>query len=142
MAALALLVLAPGCQSSAERDTATVEARLAEYTGLVLQMNHHAIATLYAADGELGNPGQDPIRGPQAIEKFLRGFDAYQVLAYSTVADTTLVHGDAAYQAGSYRQRVRLPSADTVEVHGRFRIEWVRDRDRWLIKRMGAVPER
>jgi uncharacterized protein (TIGR02246 family) len=120
-----------------------VNARLAEYAQRVRDMNHHGIAQLYAADGELANTGAAPIHGPEAIETFLLGFSAYHVLAYSVTADTTTIHGDEAYQSGAYQQHVRIPSGDTVQVHGRFRVVWVRGRDRsWLIHWMGAIPER
>jgi uncharacterized protein (TIGR02246 family) len=138
--ALALELASAGCRSGSSADTAAVNARLAEYSQMVLDMNHHGIAQLYAADGELASTGAAPIRGPEAIENFLRGFSAYHVLAYTVSADTTTIHGDKAYQSGSYQQRVRIPRGDTVQVRGRFRIEWARGRDgRWLIHRMGAI---
>jgi uncharacterized protein (TIGR02246 family) len=136
-----LLLLAIGCKGDTSRDTAAVKASLDEYSRLVLAMDHHRIAQLYAADGVLDKPGK-PLRGPEEIEQFLRGFDAYKVLAYSAVAETTRVHGDEAHQAGTYRQRVRLPSSDTVEVHGRFRVDWQRGTGGWLIRKMSATPER
>jgi uncharacterized protein (TIGR02246 family) len=147
----ALLIIAAGCGGGGARDraagdasdTAAVQARLAEYAQLVRQMDHHGIAQLYAQDGVLGNAGSKGVQGPEAIENFLRGFDAYRVVAYSVVADTTRVNGRAAYQAGSWRQRVRVPKGDTVEVHGRFQLEWVRGpHGSWLIHRLGAIPQR
>lgn len=141
--AVALLLLAAGCRSSPGRENDAVDARLAEYEQLVLRMDHRGIAQLYAVDGELVNAGEEPIRGPEAIETFLRGFSEYHVVSYTAAADTTAVRGSDAWQAGAYRQRVRIPAGDTVEVHGRFQIEWKRDKSgRWLIERMGAIPER
>ena len=136
-----LLLLVAGCKGDDSADVVAVQKSLAEYSRLVLQMDHHRIAQFYAADGVLENPGH-PVRGPESIEQFLRGFDAYKVLAYSAVADTTRVHGNQADQAGAYRQRVRLPSSDTVDVHGRFRVEWERSHGGWLIRSMSATPER
>lgn len=141
----AVLIAGPllsGCRSGAARDRATLDAALAHYAALVLHMDAHGIAALYAPDGALGNEGQMIVRGPEAIEEYLRGFDAYHVLAYSAVADTTAVLGANGYQAGAYRQRVQLPSRDTVEVHGRFQVEWTRQPDgAWRIQRMRAIPE-
>jgi len=63
------------------------------------------------------------------------------VLEYSIVADSTVVQGRSAIQVGSYRQRVRVPAGDTVQVQGRFRAEWTNDGGgRWLIRRMGTTP--
>ena len=142
-AAIGLFVV--GCHGgrgpNTSQDTAAVHASLAKYADLVLRMDHHGIAQLYAADGVLENPGK-PIVGPDSIDAFLRGFDAYKVLAYSAVADTTRVDGDMAYQAGRWDQRVRLPSSDTVEVHGRFRAEWARTNEGWRVHSMSATPER
>jgi len=139
--AAALLLAAAGCRSGPARDVAAVDARLAEYGQLVLRMDHHGIAQLFASDGEVVNPGRDPIFGPAAIESFLRGFDAYRVLEYSIVADSTAAHGGSALQVGTYRQRVRMPAGDTVEVVGRFRAEWTNEGGgRWLIRRMGTSP--
>jgi len=140
-AAALLIAVAAGCHRGAAKDVAVVDARLAEYRQLVLRMDHHGIAQLFASDGEVVNPGRDPIRGPAAIESFLRGFDAYKVLEYSIVADSTAAQGRSAYQVGTYRQRVRVPAGDTVVVQGRFRAEWTNQGGgRWLIRRMGTTP--
>jgi len=137
----AVLVLAgAGCRGGSSMDVAAVDARLAEYQQLVLRMDHHGIAQLFASDGEVVNPGQDSIVGPAAIDSFLRGFDAYKVLEYSIVADSTVAQGRTALQVGSYRQRVRVPAGDTVQVQGRFRAEWTNEGGRWLIRRMGTTP--
>ena len=135
----ALLLVAAGCRGRATRDAAAVDAALAQYSQLLLRMDHHGLAQLFAPDGVLEREGGAPLQGPDAIETFLRGFDAYHVLAYSAIADTTLVSGRTAHQTGAYRQRVQLPSRDTVEVHGRFRIEWRKRDDRWRIERMGTA---
>jgi uncharacterized protein (TIGR02246 family) len=142
-ALLASALLAAGCRSGTARDRAALDTALTDYATLVLHMDAHGIAALYASDGALGNEGQLIVRGPQAIEEYLRGFDAYHVLAYSAVADTTAVLGPNGYQAGVYHQRVQLPSRDTVEVHGRFQVQWTRQPDgAWRIQRMRAIPER
>jgi ketosteroid isomerase-like protein len=139
--AATLILAAAGCRGGAAKDVAAVEARLAEYQQLVLRMDHHGIAQLFASDGEVVNPGRDPIVGPAAVDSFLRGFDAYKVLEYSVVADSTVVQGRSAIQVGSYRQRVRVPAGDTVQVQGRFRAEWTNDGGgRWVIRRMGTTP--
>ena len=139
--ATALLIATAGCRGGTANDVAAVNTRLAEFSQLVLKMDHHGIAQLFASDGELTDPGRAPIKGPAAIESFLRGFDAYKVLEYSIVADSTAAQGRSAYQVGTYRQRVRVPAGDTVVVQGRFRAEWTNEGGgRWLIRRMGTTP--
>src|SRR5262249_60221001 len=84
--------------------------------------------------------GPQPIVGPRAIEAYLRTFDKYKVLAYPATADTTIVHGDRGHQTGPYVQRVTLPNGQTIEVRGRFQVDWERAGDgRWLIRRMGTT---
>ena len=120
---------------------ARLEAAIGRYSALVLDMNHSAIAALFAPDGEIVNPGQAPVRGRASIESFLASFAAYQVLENATVPSNTVVHRDSAVQLGTYHQRVRTPTGQVVEVSGQFKAEWVRNRSGdWLIQRMGTTP--
>lgn len=137
---LALIIVAAAvCRGGSAKDTAAVEARLAEYAQLVQRMDHHAIAQLYSPHGEL-QAGPRPIVGPGAIEAYLRTFEGTKVLEYTADADTTIVHGDRGHQTGPFRQRVQLPNGQTIEVRGRFQVDWERAGDgRWLIRRMGTT---
>jgi len=136
----AVVIVASGCRGGSPKDVAALEARLAEYAQLVQQMDHHAIAQLYSPSGEL-QAGPQPIVGPQAIEAFLRTFEGTRVLEYSATADTTIVHGDRGHQAGPFVQRVTLPNGQTIEIRGRFQVDWERASDgRWLIRSMGTTP--
>src|SRR5262245_18485725 len=111
---VALLLLAAGCKRDTTRDTAALKASLAQYEQMVLIMDSHGIAHLYAPDGVLKNPDKT-VRGTEAIERFLHGFDEYKVLAYSAVADTTRVNGDTAYQSARTASvcASRLPTPST-----------------------------
>ena len=139
--AVAMLILATGCRGGSAKETAALEARLAEYVQLVQKMDHHGIAQLYSPYGEL-QAGPNPVVGPGAIEAFLRGFSDTKVLEYTATADTTIVHGDRGHQSGPFHQRVRVPNGQTLDIHGRFQADWERARDgRWMIRRMGTVGE-
>lgn len=131
----------PAPARSAATDQALVEAALRRYSDLVLAMDHASVAALFAPEGEIVNPGQPSVHGPVAIQALFAGFEGYKVLANSTLPSSTLVSGDRAVQQGSYRQRVRKPDGEIVEVSGLFQAEWIRTGSGpWLILRMGTTP--
>jgi uncharacterized protein (TIGR02246 family) len=119
-----------------------VRSALQRYARLVQRMDHSAIAAMFAPDGQIVNPGRDPIKGRPAIEAFLRQFGAYHVISEVLVPRTTSVDGAHATQAGTYRQRVRGPDGSTLDVSGDFIIEWTRDpSDAWMIQRTSTTPK-
>jgi len=118
-----------------------VRAALAHYATLVRTMDHAGIAAMFAADGEIVNPGQAPVRGPVAIEAFLRQFDAYKVLSETMHPARTTVSGERATQTGTYRQRVRVPDGRVMDVSGGFEADWIRDAGgAWRIRRLATTP--
>lgn len=119
-----------------------VAAALQRYSDFMLRMDNAGIAGLFADDSELKNTGQDPIYGPKAVRALFDTFKDYKVLAYQIHADSTQIRSDIAVQSGSYRQKVMLPSKQTIEVSGRFDAVWTRMADgRWLIHRMLTTPD-
>lgn len=146
LAALLVLALILGACESASKarlrtDKANVEARLQRYSALLLAADSSAIAAMFAPDGEMVNPRQPPVRGRDAIEKFLRGFSDYHVISNVDEASSTLIDGDTAEQQGTYSQRVRAPSGKLFDANGRFEIEWVRDASgEWLLRQVATFP--
>ena len=131
------------CATTALRPAATagVEAAFAHYCELLRAMDHAGIAAMFAADGEVANAGQAPIRGPAAIDAFLQGFADYHVLAYTTEEVHTVVHGETADLSGIFQQRVRVPQGDVVEVAGHLEAHWIRaGKEQWLLQRMATRP--
>jgi len=122
-------------------DRSMVDAKLQEYSELVVAMDHTAIASLFLPEGELVNEGAKPVHGPDAIDKYLRRFSDYHVLSNRIAATRTTVHGDTARQFGTWTQRVRTPKGETLDVAGRFEATWLRARPReWKILRLGTRP--
>ena len=66
----------------------------------------------------------------------------FKVLSEEVTADTVTARDPAHGQAsGTYRQSVRLPKGDVVEVHGTYTAEWLRAADgTWQMERITAVP--
>lgn len=136
---IAVVVLATAIAAPAPAPkAAALQAALARYERLVRAMDHAGIASLFVQDGEVDNGGQRPIKGPAAIDAFLRGFSDYQVLRYEIVATRTSINDPAAVQTGSFHQRVRLPDGRVVDVFGKFKAEWVYTPQGWRIWRMGT----
>ena len=115
-------------------------AALAAYNELVLAMAGDRIADTYTADGEMQDAGQPAIIGPEAIKSHLASFADFKVLANRLTADSTTVDADTASQRGTYWQRVRLPSGETVEVQGLFEAAWLRTAPgQWKLRRMATM---
>ena len=137
--------LLAGCAGKKDTkvDRAHVEARLQQYSGLLLCMDSAGMAAVFAPDGEMVNPRQPPVKGRAAIEKFLEGFSDFKVLSNEDTATSTLIDGDTAEQIGTYRQSVRSPGGKVFEASGRLEIGWVRDAGgEWLIAQLATFPEK
>ena len=141
---LLLAVLAvSGCAGKKDTkvDRARVEARLLQYSELLLRMDAAGLAAMYADDGELVNPSQPPVHGRAAIQKFIEGYSDYKVLSNSDVATSTLIDGDTAEQLGTYHQKVRSPEGRLFDLSGRLEIGWVKDPSgEWYIAQLATFP--
>lgn len=123
------------------QDAAAVDATLRQYASMVTAMDHAGIAAMFTPDGEIVNPGQVSIKGREAIDRMLSAFAGFQIIENETIPTSTTTTGDSATQTGTYHQRVRIPSGETVNVSGTFRAEWRRaSNGQWLIQRMETAP--
>jgi hypothetical protein len=134
--ALAVFVFFTACRNT-ERPKETVEMAMKQYDHLILKMNVDSIALLYAPDGDLGTMAH----GRDSIRKFLNRFAGYKVIAQDSKTDSIYIHLDSAIQKGNYRQKVILPSKDTVTVRGSFTAHWIwLSEGGWHIRLMETHP--
>jgi uncharacterized protein (TIGR02246 family) len=115
-------------------DVVVLDSALQHYANFVLHMQSDSIADLFLQDGEVVNPGEEPLKGRETIRDFLKSFTEYKVIAESMHADSTHINGTNATQVGHYYQKVTVPSGKTIEVSGHFKIEWKKDQGTWLIR--------
>lgn len=125
---------------SPEQAARAVNLMLDRFAQLSREGDAGAIAQLYARDGEIANPGQDVIKGRAAIQAFLDKFAQYQLLEYVLTPTTTTGDKNGVTQTGSFRQRVRTPEGNIVEVSGTFTAEWILEDFVWHIRRMTTRP--
>ena len=148
--ALGALALVLGACGPAGREPAATghedeELRHAtqHYGDLVGKMDHAAIAALFDKDGVLAAEGSRPVRGPEAIEKYLESFSKVQVLSESLTVSTVNFRGSNGHVTGTYQQSVRLPEGNVANVHGTFAADWIRGSDQvWRLRRMASFPDK
>jgi uncharacterized protein (TIGR02246 family) len=134
-------IIAEGANIAAPPES-QVRGALQRYVHLVQAMDHAGIAAMFAPDGEVVNPGREPIKGRAAIQAFLEQFAGYQVINEMMVPRATSVDGNHATQTGTYRQRVRGPDGNVLDVSGNFVLDWIRDGSGvWLIQRAATTPQ-
>ena len=142
IAVVVLLVAAVTPVLIAAPPESQVRAALQRYVRLVQKMDHAGIAAMFAPDGEVVNPGREPIKGRAAIQAFLEQFAGYHVISETMVPRVTSVNGAHATQTGTYRQRVRDPNGNVIDVSGNFALDWIRDGSGvWLIQRAATTPQ-
>ena len=114
-----------------------VEQAMKTYDRLILGMSADSISMIYAPDGELGTMA----RGRDSIRNFLNTFKNFRVLSQSSETVNIAIDKDSAFQTGTYRQTVIIPSRDTVSVKGNFTALWIwTGASGWLIRRMETKP--
>jgi uncharacterized protein (TIGR02246 family) len=118
-----------------------IEAALRAYSAALLAMDADRIAAAYTPDGELRDPGREPLKGPAAIRAFLASFTGVKVEEQEMRGVSLQIVGPSALQTGTFRQRARLADGKIVESKGTFEAEWERQPDgSWLISRMTTNP--
>ena len=135
-AALSLLATVCGAQAAA------VDAALAHYMVLLKSAPPESTAAFYTADGQLLEPGMNPLTGPAAIRAFLEPI-ARTVVVHEAVAtpEATEVYGDSVgYQWGTYHQVAGPKDAPPSTYDGRFVIKWRSTPDGWRIVRFLVQP--
>jgi uncharacterized protein (TIGR02246 family) len=141
------LIVIAVCLTACARTTSLVDTQAElrqateHYAQLVKAMDSNAISNLYTADGESIVVGQPPIRGREAIRKQLESFSGYSVQSEMLTADAITVDGPRAHVTGTYRQRVRVPAGDVIEVHGAYAADWLRERNEWHIQKLLTTPQ-
>ncbi len=119
------------------RNKETVQAAMRYYDHLILKTNADSIALLYTPDGELGNIAI----GRDSIRNYLNRFRNFKVIYQSTTTDSITIKDDTAISNGIYRQKVIVPSGDTVSVKGEYDAKWIWLKDGgWHIRKMETHP--
>ncbi|HEV7429180.1 MAG TPA: nuclear transport factor 2 family protein [Thermoanaerobaculia bacterium] len=141
------LIIIVFCLTSCARTTSVADSETQvrqateHYAQLVKAMDGNAIANLYTAGGESIIVGQPPIRGREAIRNQLESFKGFSVQSEALTADSINVDGPRAHVTGTYRQRVRIPAGDVVEVHGAYAADWLREGKDWHIQKLLTTPQ-
>ncbi len=118
-----------------------IDSALKRYISLVIAQNHDELAALFTVEGEIVNPGSEPIRGRAAISKFFASFTGYEILVYDIKPSEPTIHGRTATQSGSFYQRVRRPDSKILEASGQFQADWECNKTgQWQIQRMSTKP--
>ena len=137
---LLLAVALAGCTAGPAPER-TVAAALENYVQLLRRQDAAGLAELFVPEGSSSHADQKPIVGRSAIRAFLESFASYKVLAHEMPVTSVSVQGNRVTQTGTYRQTVRTPAGETIQVRGVFVAEWERQPDgRWLIRRMHTAP--
>jgi uncharacterized protein (TIGR02246 family) len=139
---IAAVLLAACAQTTSVADAESELRQATEhYAQLVKAMDGNAIANLYTAEGESIIAGQPPIHGREAIRNQLESFKGFSVQSETLTADTITVDGARAHVTGTYRQRVRVPAGDVIEVHGAYAADWLRESNDWHIQKLLTTPQ-
>ncbi|MEP7010765.1 MAG: nuclear transport factor 2 family protein [Acidobacteriota bacterium] len=119
---------------------AQVEAAVQSYAAAI-HTSVDKLADLYAADGELIQPGRDPLVGPDAIRGFLAPLTKKVRIEDATMTTQAIeLYGDEAYVWGDYSQRVAVGEQPLATFTGRFIAQWHRAEGVWKLRRMMVQP--
>jgi ketosteroid isomerase-like protein len=143
-ALLTSLACAPAADETTTNDgraEAEVRLRLAGYATAAAAVDAATSAGFFGPRGTLFEPGIPPIVSPDSIRAFIESFPGVEVDSAMLRADTVEVFGRTALVWGTYFERLRFPGQPESAQHGRFVMEWRRDREGvWLIERYYRIP--
>jgi ketosteroid isomerase-like protein len=136
---LAAAAEAPPSDPTAEA-RAQVEAAVQSYAAAI-RGSVDKLADLFAPDGELIQPGMDPLVGPEAIRAFLAPLIKRVRIEEATMTSRAIdLYGDEAYVWGDYSQRVAVGEQPLATFTGRFVAQWHRAEGTWKLRRMMVQP--
>src|ERR1700676_4277615 len=130
VAFLACMWLTPAAYADGVK--AAVEAANAQISAAVAKGDCAAFAALYSPDGQVMPAGSDPIRGPEAIQKFCQGALDSGVAAIGLKTIEVFGHGPTAAEVGEYELR---DMARKVFDHGKYIVVWQRADGKWKLLR-------
>jgi len=136
--AAASAIAAAACtqQHQPTSDTSAVKQQLQEqearWNQAYARRDGAALAAMYADDAALANPGEDLVRGRQAIDQATRGFAADPSLkvAFSANRIQVAASGDLAYSRGQYTLTMTNPQTKAPETStGHYLTVWQKQAD-------------
>jgi ketosteroid isomerase-like protein len=109
-----------------------IEAANAEFSAIAAKGDGAGLAALYSADGQVLPAGSDPIKGPQAIQKFWQGALDSGIAGIGLTTVEVFGHGPAATEVGQYELRDKTGK---VLDHGKYIVVWRREGGKWKLLR-------
>jgi ketosteroid isomerase-like protein len=109
-----------------------IDAANAQFSALAAKGDGAGLAALYAADGQVLPAGSDPVKGPQAIQKFWQGALDSGIAEVGLKTIEIFGHGPTATEVGQYELRDK---AGTVLDHGKYIVVWRREGGKWKLLR-------
>ena len=130
VAFLAGMCLTPAAYADAVK--AGIEAANAQFSAAAAKGDGAALAALYSSDGQVMPAGSDPIRGPEAIQKFWQGALDSGVATIGLKTIEVFGHGPTATEVGEYELRDK---AGKVLDHGKYIVVWQHADSKWKLLR-------
>lgn len=133
--ALILSLLLIGCSHSAANTSAESQSvaeireeitrRLERHAQALSRGDVEAALQLYASDAIVRPANMDPVGGEAGLREFFtRWFAAMAIKEVAYTTEELRVHGDMAYQIGTYRGTLEMPGQRSVVDRGSFMIVW------------------
>lgn len=114
------------------------------YAEILKGASADSVAAAYALEGELDLPGMAPLKGRDAIRKFLAPLvAATAVESVEMDVDSEVLNNASAEQYGHYRQRAGPRGGAPQEFKGKFHAIWRSSPDgkTWLISKLTMTPD-
>jgi uncharacterized protein (TIGR02246 family) len=109
-----------------------IEAANAQFSAIAAKGDGAGLAALYAADGQVLPAGGDPLKGPQAIQKFWQGALDSGIAGIGLTTVEVFGHGPTATEVGQYELRDKTGK---VLDHGKYVVVWRREGGKWKLLR-------
>jgi ketosteroid isomerase-like protein len=109
-----------------------IDAANAQFSAIAAKGDGAGLAALYAADGQVLPAGSDPIKGPQAIQKFWQGALDSGIAEIGLTTIEVFGHGPTATEVGQYELGDK---AGKVLDHGKYVVVWRHEGGKWKLLR-------
>lgn len=123
---------------SVDADHQAIADAWSGYRAALIKGDAAGVAALFTEDGALLEPGLPDIEGRGTLEKFFAaGFSRAKVTDATGDIEQLDVHGDRAYEIGTYSQTMANAKGMTGTSKGRYMAFWRKGADgRWRVRRL------
>lgn len=116
-----------------QEDIDQILKNIEAFSDFYINADYESLANAYAEDAVILPPGDDIIKGQEAIKEKWQLPEGFSILDHKISPTEIKIEGNYAYDIGYYSGSTQKKDGSQVSWKGKYLIVWVRRKDDWKI---------